>query len=73
MDRDTQLPLNFEPPAELIASALECSRGGGAQRTECAANAKILHMPDAIGRALKVASAREAQLLERVLRRTNFF
>jgi hypothetical protein len=30
-------------------------------------------MPDAAGRIRKVAAEREAELLERVLRRTNYF
>jgi hypothetical protein len=68
MDRDKQLPLNFEPPPEPGSSATQCSRAAA-----CAASAKILPMPDAAGRIRKVAAEREAELLERVLRRTNYF
>lgn len=73
MDRDKQLSLNFEPPSEPVLSAPHCLLTDDTQRTVLIGGAKILQMPSMTDRARKVASEREAELLERVLRRAWYF
>ncbi|WP_150564903.1 hypothetical protein [Pandoraea cepalis] len=69
MDRDKQLPLNFEPSQESHAPASQILRIDDARPTLASKGAEILCMPSKIDRERKNAADREAELLKRVLRR----
>lgn len=69
MDRDKQLPLNFGPPQEPAAVVALGQHSVGPQLPNVARIADILHLPSAAERERKKVSEREAELLERVLRR----
>jgi len=69
MDRDRQLPLNFGPPQEPVTVVALGQHSAGQHQLNTVRTADILHLPSAAERERKRASEREAELLERVLRR----
>lgn len=69
MDQDKQLSLKFGPPQEPSVDVVKEQHAEVHQLPKVIRSARVLRLPNIAEREQKKVSEREAELLERVLRR----